>query len=122
MIIRSFYLHILYKIKLITNIAHATIVERFNRTIKKMIYKYLQSTNSKTSVNILPKIIDNYNNSFHSTIEMAPNEVTKENSHTVQLNLLKHAKQKEIEKFQVGDSVRHMLKQKSLDKGYRPKI
>lgn len=109
-------------IKLITNIAHATFVERFNRTIKEMIYKYLQSTNSKTIVNILPKIIDNYNNSYHTSIGMAPNEVTKENQHTVQLNLIKHANQKEREKLNVGDSVRHMVKQKSFAKGYRPKF
>ncbi len=56
------------KIELVFTIRHAPIVERFNRTIKEMLSKYLQSTNSKTITNVLPKIVHNYNNSFHTTI------------------------------------------------------
>src|SRR5690606_15641065 len=61
-------------IQLIFTLTHAPIVERFNRTLKEMLFKYLQSTNSKTITNVLPKILDNYNNSYHKTIQMAPNE------------------------------------------------
>src|SRR5437879_3187966 len=61
-------------IELIFTLRHATIVERLNRTIKEMLYKYLQSTIQKRS-HVLPKILKNYNNSYHRIIGMAPNEV-----------------------------------------------
>jgi len=64
-------------IELILSLRHATIVERFNRTLKELLYKYLQSTNTKTITNVLPKILSNYNNSHHKTIEMSPNEVNE---------------------------------------------
>jgi len=51
-------------IKLVFTFRHAAIVERFNRTIKEMLNKYLQSTNSKTITNVLPKMIRNYNASY----------------------------------------------------------
>ena len=75
-----------HDIELLFTITHAPIVERFNRTIKQMIHKYLQSTNTKTITNVLPRMLKNYNNSYHSTIEMAPNEVTKNTQHIVQFN------------------------------------
>ena len=43
-------------IELILTMRHAPVVERFNRTIKEMIHKYLQATNSKTITSVLPKI------------------------------------------------------------------
>jgi len=63
-------------IEQILTLGHATIVERFNRTIKELLTKYLQSTNTKTIINVLPKILENYNNSYHKTIERSPNEVS----------------------------------------------
>jgi len=109
------------KIELILTLRHAPIVERFNRTIKEMLNKYLQSTNTKSIVNVLPKIVRNYNNSYHSTIGMAPKEVNKDTEHIVQINLLKHLTPLPYVKMQVGDRVRVQVKPKSFIKGYRPK-
>lgn len=109
------------KIKLVFTIGHATIVERFNRTLKEQLAKYLQSTNSKTIINVLPKILDNYNNSYHVSIGMNPNEVNDTNKHIVQLNLYKHARMKIREEIKEGDKVRVKLKRKTFDKGYKPK-
>ncbi len=55
-------------IEVIFSLTHAQMVERLNRTIKELLYKFLQSTGTKTITNVLPKIIQNYNNSYHSTI------------------------------------------------------
>ena len=68
-----------HKVELVLTLRHATIAERFNRTFKELLYKYLQSTKTKTIINVLPKILNNYNNSYHKTIGMAPNEVNENN-------------------------------------------
>ena len=45
-------------IEQIFTLTHATMVERLNRTLKELLYKYLQSTNTKTITNVLPKILN----------------------------------------------------------------
>ena len=48
----------------------ASIAERFNRTIKSKIYRSLTERGSKNWVNNLQNIVDDYNNTAHSTIGM----------------------------------------------------
>jgi len=48
------------KIEIIFSLSHAPVVERVNRTIKAMLYRYLESTNSKTFINVLPSILKAY--------------------------------------------------------------
>lgn len=86
-----------------------------------MISKYLQSTNSKTITNVLPKIVKNYNNSYHSSIGMAPNEVNEDNMHIVQMMFFRRATRKPHEQLNVGDKVRVQLKDRAFKKGYKPK-
>ena len=92
---------------------HAPVIERFNQTIKTRINKYLESTNTKTILNVLNKFIEGYNDSYHSTIEMSPNEVSKDNMHIVQ-----HKVRKQIK---IGDVVRVLKKYNNTRKGYEPK-
>jgi len=111
-----------HKIELILTLRHATIAERFNRTIKELMYKYLQSTNTKTITNVLPQILKNYNNSFHKTIGMAPNEVSAENRDEVYQNIRNKGYIKIREEIKPGDRVRVLLKRKGFEKGYKPKF
>lgn len=108
-------------IEIIFTLRHATMVERLNRTIKELLNKFLQSTNTKTITLVLPRIIKNYNNSYHKTIGMAPNEVNDDNKEEVYQNILEHANIKRYDPIKVGDKVRVQLKRKSFDKGYKPK-
>ena len=79
-------------IEIIYTLTHATMVERVNRTIKEMLYKYLQSTNSKTITNALPLIVNNYNNSVHNTTKKTPREAQKaENKDEVFKNIVGRA-------------------------------
>lgn len=101
---------------------HAAFVEVFNKTIKTRISKYLIASKSKTIVNILDKIIDGYNDSYHSVIGMAPNEVDKTNMHIVQKNIIKNSKrQRRRSKLEQGDKVRILKKFKTVDKGFNPR-
>jgi len=52
------------------------IIERLNRTLKMIIYKFMTQYNiTKITQNQLDKILENYNNSFHSTIKQKPIDV-----------------------------------------------
>ena len=57
----------------------ASVVERFNRTIKEKMWRYFTETNTKKWINILPELIKSYNNSYHRSIKRKPNDVNKSN-------------------------------------------
>jgi len=47
-------------------------VEQFNRTIKGMIMQYIAASNLHRYLDVLPKIVENYNNTYHTTIKSTP--------------------------------------------------
>jgi len=47
-------------------------VEQFNRTIKGMIMQYMAASNLCRYLDVLPKIVENYNNTYHTTIKSTP--------------------------------------------------
>ena len=75
-------------------------------------------------MNLLPKLVDDYNNTRHSIVKMTPvNASKKENEEKVCVNLygdLVYLKAKKT-KFAIGDKVRiSKYKRKTFDKGYTP--
>jgi len=50
-------------------------VEQFNRTIKGMIMQYMSASNLHRYLDVLPKIVENYNNTYHTTIKSTPGVV-----------------------------------------------
>ena len=90
------------------DVIKCAIVERFNRTLRIRIYRYLYHYNTRRYIDVINKIVASYNNSFHRTIQMAPREVNNENTTKVLLNIRKthprnYSKQKPL---RVGDKVR----------------
>jgi soluble cytochrome b562 len=70
------------------NEGKTVIAERFNRTPGEMITKHLTSNDTKNYVSVLQKLIDEYNNRHHASIEMSLVEAQKsENVSTVFRNL-----------------------------------
>ena len=55
------------------------IIERFNRSLRELMMKEFVKNNNTIWYNILPKLINIYNNRYHSTIKMKPVEVNKNN-------------------------------------------
>ncbi len=102
------------------NETKACVVERFHRTLKMRMWKYFTHKNTKQYINILSDLVSAYNNSFHRSIQMAPIEVTKNNSKIVFLNLYKNKieKKKPSSKFKVNDKVRISKAKKLFAKGY----
>ena len=52
------------------NEGKACVVERFNRTLGQMISKHVTTNKTKNYINVLQKLIDEYNNRYHSSIKM----------------------------------------------------
>ena len=103
------------------NEGKACVVERFNRTLGEMIQKHLTSTNSKNYINILNKLIDDYNNRYHTSIKMTPYQASNsENKGKVIENLYPPEKRDTKKAFKVGDRVRIYRYKTHFEKGYMP--
>ena len=56
------------------------VAERFIRTLKNKIYKYMPSISKNVYIDKLDDIVDEYNNTYHRTIKMKPIDV-KDNTY-----------------------------------------
>ena len=101
----------------------SSVVERWNRTIKSKMWKQFTVQGNTMYLDMLPKLVKQYNNTKHSSIKMTPTEASKKrNEGTVYFNLygdMETSKQKP--KFKIGDKVRiSKYKRNVFDKGYTP--
>ncbi|CAB0029091.1 unnamed protein product [Trichogramma brassicae] len=65
----------------------AAIAERFIRTIKERIWRYFTHHRTRRFLDVLPKILEAYNNSVHSSIRMTPASVNLDNAALARKNL-----------------------------------
>ena len=79
----------------------SVVAERFIRTLKNKIYKYMTSVSKNVYIDKLDDIVDEYNNTYHTTIKMKPADV-KDNTY---INADKEINNKDP-KFKVGAHVR----------------
>lgn len=107
------------------------LVERFNRTLKTRLFKYMTSKNTKKYIDVLTSFTDSYNASKHRTTKMRPIDVDpddKQDEKTVFLNTygvpsLRHLLFREYyrkNEFEPGDEVRIALMKEAFTKGYSP--
>jgi hypothetical protein len=93
----------------------ASVVERFNRTLKTAMWKEFTRQGSYQWLHLVPTLLDRYNGSVHRTIRARPVDVMK--------NKQSPAKQKKIvakaAKLKVGDKVRVSHSKATFDKGYQ---
>ena len=97
------------------NEGKSVVAERFIRTLKSKIYKYMTSTSKNVYIDKLDDIVDEYNNTYHTTIKMKPIDV-KDNTY---INTSKEINNKDP-KFKVGDYVRISKYKNIFAKGYMP--
>ena len=83
------------------NEGKSVVAERFIKTLKGKIYKYMTSISKNVYIDKLDDIVDEYNNTYHTTIKMKPIDV-KDNTY---INTSKEINNKDP-KFKVGDRVR----------------
>ena len=102
----------------------SSVVERWNQTMKNRLWKMFTANNNTIYHDKLGKVVDAYNNSFHSSVKMTPAEASrKKNERKVYANLFgdliysKHIPPT----FHVGEKVRiSKFKRKIFDKGFTP--
>ena len=87
--------------------------ERFIRTLKSKIYKYMTPISKNMYIDKLDDIVDEYNNTYHTTIKMKPIDV-KDNTY---INTDKEINNKGP-KFKVGDHVRISKYKNIFARGY----
>ena len=102
----------------------SSVLERWNRTMKNRMWKMFTANNNTVYWDKIDKLVDDYNNTIHSSMKMTPKEASKkENEEKVFVNLygdLIYWKPKKP-KFTIGDKVRiSKYKRRIFDKGYTP--
>ena len=97
----------------------AAIVERFNRTLKTMMWKYFYSKGTCAWIDVLDDFVGNYNNAKHGTILIVPKDVNKTNENAVWITLYgSDFGELPLPKFRVGDTVRVSQCKSVFGKGY----
>ena len=97
------------------NEGKSVVAERFIRTLKSKIYKYMTSISKNVYIDKLDDIVDEYNNTYHTTIKIKAIDV-KDNTY---INISKEINNKDP-KFKVGDRVRISKYKKIFTKGCMP--
>ena len=83
------------------NEGKSVITERFIRTLKNKIYKYMTSISNNVYIDKLDDTVRKYNNTYHRSIKMKPVDV-KDNTY---IDFKKEVNNKDP-KFKVGDNVK----------------
>lgn len=61
----------------------SNIIERFFRTLKSMLYRYMLHRNTHKWIDQLENITMNYNSSFHTSIQQSPSSVKPEDEYKI---------------------------------------
>lgn len=102
------------------SIMKASIVERFNRTLKGMMWKEFSYNGSYHWIDLYKDLVNEYNRKIHRTIKMAPINVNSKNEKMLLDTVYSHLKMFKISKFHVGDHVRISKYKHIFEKGYTP--
>ncbi|XP_052818094.1 uncharacterized protein LOC128244118 [Mya arenaria] len=109
----------------------SSVVERWNRTMKEKMWRYFSANSTNKYIDILNDLVDQYNDTKHSSIKMNPVEASMPlarlaepescvcDSKAPMLRIALPTSSKP--KFAVGDRVRITKKKKTFEKGYTPR-
>ena len=96
----------------------SSVVERWNRTMKNIMWMYFTANITQKYIDVLPSMVVKYNSTYHRSIKMTPLDAHNPPSYQ---HLALYAKtRKSIPKFHVGDKVRITRKKGILEKGITP--
>ena len=101
----------------------ASVVERFNRTLKEKMWRVFTLNNDKKYTEVLPYLLQAYNSSYHRSIKTSPNKVNKSNQEKIFENLYGYSRKDGNHevinlKFKIGDYVRINVIKDLFAKGY----
>ena len=103
----------------------STVVERWNRTIKNKMWKYFTRNRTGIYIDILPTLIEKYNDTYHRSIKTKPSDARKPSNYQDVFNALYNnidlgtkSLLKPSPKFKIGDQVRLSKLKRKFEKGY----
>jgi hypothetical protein len=101
---------------------HAAYIERFNRTLKSLVYKYMTENETNRFIDVLPDILKSYNNRIHRMTGVSPfdAENNPSNDLLIRKNMSKYYlknTQKNV-KFKIGDQVRIAKQKGKFSRGF----
>ena len=97
------------------NEGKSVVDERFIRTLKTKIYKYMTSISKNVYIDNLDDIVNKYNNTYYSTIKIKPVDV-KPSTYIESSKEINY----QDPKFKIGDIVRISKYKNIFAKGYVP--
>ena len=97
------------------NEGKSVVAERFIRTLKNKIYKYMTSISKNVYIDKLDDIVNEYNNTYHRTIKIKHVDV-KDNTY---IDFIKEVNDKDP-KFKVDDHATVSKYKNIFAKGYSP--
>lgn len=94
-------------------------IERVHRTLKELFNKYFTAMNTTKWYDMLDDFIENYNNRYHTSIKMSPNEVGWEEEKVIIWNDIKRLRKVHLNKtpFMLGNYVRIQNRKGVFQKG-----
>lgn len=101
----------------------ASVVERFNRTLKNLMWREFSAQGSYKWLDMLPKLLHKYNNTKHRMIKMKPSEAAKADERVIRsIHFNNNSKdlKKKNKKFKIDDRVRISHLKGVFEKGYTP--
>ena len=98
----------------------ASIVERFNRTLKSKLWRYFTRQNTLSYLDVLEFMVEAYNKTPHRSIGMAPDDVSPKNKAGVWLRLYSDPVSYKEPSLRIGHTVRISKARRAFKKGYLP--
>ena len=103
-----------------------SVAERFNRTLKEMMYRKFTELESNSDsgrspkwVKLLPELVNEYNHRVHSTIKMTPIDGSKkESEEQIRRDVFSITGTSKPPKYKIGDFVRIYKYKNLFEKGY----
>ena len=82
----------------------ASVVERFNRTLKSKMWKYFTFKGNHRYVDVLNDLFRLYNSTYHRTIKISPSKANRDNKSEIRKSIYKPKKKPEWT-LNLGDRV-----------------
>ena len=99
----------------------SSVVERWNRTMKNIMWKYFTANSTQKYIDVLPSLVDKYNSTYHRSIKLAPSGARNPSNYQHVYNALYgNVRKSTSPKFNLGDKVRITRKKGTFEKGFTP--
>ena len=85
----------------------SSVAERWNRTMKNIMWKYFTANSRQKYIDVLPNMVDKYNSTYHRSIKLALSDARNPSNYQHVYNALYgNVRKSTSPKFHVGDKVR----------------